>query len=171
VIYNNGVMTDIGGNDARGLNNIGQVVGELSTNGRFHAYLYSNGVLTDLGTLPAHDGSVAQGINDAGVVVGYSLLSNSNNPFGAFIYSNGVMRLLAENAYAFDVNNRGEIVGQTSNDGAFIYSNGRLQILNNLIRVDSGWYLVTAFAINDTGQIVGYGIVNNQMHGFLLTPQ
>ena len=54
---------------------------------------------------------------------------------------------------------------------AFLYSNGSMTDLNSLIDPASGWTLHYAFAINDSGQIVGTG--NNslrQAHAFLLTP-
>jgi len=43
--------------------------------------------------------------------------------------------------------------------------------LNNLISPDSGWTLKDATAINDNGQIVGYGDDGSgQARAFLLTP-
>ena len=43
--------------------------------------------------------------------------------------------------------------------------------LNSLIATNSGWTLQSANAINDNGQIVGYGInPSGQMDAFLLTP-
>ena len=35
---------------------------------------------------------------------------------------------------------------------------------------DSGWVLMDATAVNDAGQIVGYGSFNGQIRGFLLDP-
>lgn len=42
--------------------------------------------------------------------------------------------------------------------------------LDSLIDSKSGWVLDVAYGINDKGQIVGYGSVNGQSHGFILTP-
>jgi probable HAF family extracellular repeat protein len=43
--------------------------------------------------------------------------------------------------------------------------------LNNLIGAGSEWTLQYASAVNDNGQIVGYGINPlGQIHAFLLTP-
>jgi probable HAF family extracellular repeat protein len=57
-----------------GLNNSGQVVGGATTSPNDpltqHAFLYSNGQMTDLGVLPGYGRSQANGINDAGQVVG-----------------------------------------------------------------------------------------------------
>jgi hypothetical protein len=53
---------------------------------------------------------------------------------------------------------------------AFLYSGGVMTDLNTLIDPTSGWVLQTAQAINDSGQITGYGIIGGQTHAFLLTP-
>ncbi|HEY3701676.1 MAG TPA: hypothetical protein VGL32_05420, partial [Acidimicrobiales bacterium] len=42
--------------------------------------------------------------------------------------------------------------------------------LNSLIPAGSGWVLDQARAINDAGQIVGWGTINGHEHAFLLTP-
>jgi probable HAF family extracellular repeat protein len=42
--------------------------------------------------------------------------------------------------------------------------------LNTQIVANTGWTLVGARGINDSGQIIGYGFINSQVHGFLLTP-
>ena len=42
--------------------------------------------------------------------------------------------------------------------------------LNSLIDPGSGWGLYSAQAINDNGQIVGYGNFAGQTEAFLLTP-
>jgi probable HAF family extracellular repeat protein len=70
---------------------------------------------------------------------------------------------------ALDINNRGQIVGD-SNNRAFLYQDGSMYDLNSLIDPSSGWVLESASAINDSGQIVGYGINSlGQEHAFLLS--
>jgi probable HAF family extracellular repeat protein len=44
------------------------------------------------------------------------------------------------------------------------------EILGELIPRGSKWVLTAVQAINQRGQIVGYGTVNQQTHAFLLTP-
>ena len=59
---------------ASAINNNGQVVGASSTgstNLLTDAVLYSNGTITDLGSLGGSD-SEAEAVNDSGVVVGYA---------------------------------------------------------------------------------------------------
>jgi probable HAF family extracellular repeat protein len=41
------------------------------------AFLFENGVMTDLGTLPGDNQSIAQGINNRGQVAGYSAPDSS----------------------------------------------------------------------------------------------
>jgi hypothetical protein len=46
-----------------------------------------------------------------------------------------------------------------------------MQDLNDLIPANSGWVLINANAINDAGQITGYGTKGGHNYGFLLTPE
>lgn len=77
----NDLMQDLGtlgGNNswARGINNVGQIVGESDTVDRqTHAFVWENGVMTDLGTLGGANSSAAS-ISDSGVVVGWAETSS-----------------------------------------------------------------------------------------------
>ena len=66
-------VTAVAGQDsfARGINNLGQVVGSISVADSYHAFVYAGGSLTDLGTFGGET-STAFAINDAGQVVGTS---------------------------------------------------------------------------------------------------
>jgi probable HAF family extracellular repeat protein/T5SS/PEP-CTERM-associated repeat protein len=78
-------------------------------------------------------------------------------------------------SHALDINDTGQVVGNARNsisqNRAFLWENGQMKDLNNLIPAGSGWALVSAEAINQSGQIVGFGVINGQTHAFLLTPQ
>ena len=69
------------------LNDNGQVVSDARQgNGRDAAYLYENGVLQSLGFLPGHSQSDALGINNDGIIVGYSEVAPSKQDRHAFLY-------------------------------------------------------------------------------------
>src|SRR5205823_1755456 len=84
-----GQLPDSEHGEANAINDRGDVVGFAG----FHAFLYSQGDMTDLGTLGSVFGSsVAYGINNLGQVVGGTSLGAFNDTASAaFIYSDGVM--------------------------------------------------------------------------------
>jgi probable HAF family extracellular repeat protein len=80
---------------------------------------------------------------------------------------------------AFDINENGQVVGQTyfgdntfSGTYATLWQDGEMFDLNNLIAPNSDDFdiLERATSINNNGQIVGYGRLNNQRRAFLATP-
>jgi len=166
------------GSYAYAINNYGQIVGyTYNTDGRCHAYLYSGGLVTDLGSLGGS--SVATGINDKSQVVGSSSIRADVNQPHAFLYNDGVMKDLGtlggSNSYGNAINDNGEIVGysltQSGSERAFIYNAGAMQDLNSMLPLNSPWMLSEAWAINDLGQVVAWGSdSSNQTHALLLTP-
>ena len=66
------------GSEASGINDRGQVVGQSFDldSGEPHAFLWENGKMTDLGTLPGGSLSEALGINNRGQVVGWSITAS-----------------------------------------------------------------------------------------------
>ena len=64
---------------ATDINELGQVIGWSQTlSWETHAFLWENGIVTDLGTLPGAFESSALGINNRGQIVGRSLDEESN---------------------------------------------------------------------------------------------
>jgi len=200
-LYSNGIMQDLGtlpggiasfgvginDGDQKGKEknegeyreheNRAQVTGYSSTaGGSEHAFLYSNGTMRDLGTLPGGRFSAGYAINQAGQVTGYSEVPGGNAR--AFLYSNGTMRDLGtlpgtDDSFGEGINRSGMVVGFSTtfpDSRAFLYSNGTMQDLNGLIPSNSGWVLEFANAINDRGQITGSGTYAGETHAFLLTP-
>lgn len=152
----------------------GDVAGILTVGSQQHAAIWSNGSFTDLGTLPTGFNSQAFAINARGQVAGMASILQGNNALGrAFLYSNGVLVDLGTfggtQSTAWGINARGQIVGaaQTTNSNhAFLYSNGTLTDLGTL---DGSNGESTAFAINNSGDIVGISRANlaNGEHAFL----
>ncbi len=197
-LYSNGSMMDLGtlGSPQAGsgvpfsignaINNLGQVTGLTQTKTDWDptAFLYSNGVMQDIGTL---GGTYSEGtaINDEGQVVGSSG-GKGNGQDLAFLYSNGSMHDLGTLggglfSSASGINDSGEVVGVSdtgANNGfagtdAFVYIDGSMYNLNGLIgNADSAVWLTSAIAINDQGQIVAYGIDkgNHARYAYVLTP-
>jgi probable HAF family extracellular repeat protein len=124
-------MTDLGEGTGYGINNAGQVTG---SNG--HAFLYSQGQMTDLGTLPGYLDSTGYGLNDVGQVVGgaESLHAHLTSPH-VFLYSNGQMMDLGAGT-ASGINNTGQVTGNSAfsigEPHAFLYSNGQMTDLGTL---------------------------------------
>ncbi len=187
-IWSNGTMQSIPASNgltpfrAYAINNAGQVVGvALTASSAVHAYRLSHGTLTDFGTLTnLGRNSFANGINEAGVVVGNADVSASGSSSHAFIWfpdtgnKTDLNTLGGSNSIAYDINASGDVVGSSEVAGgtshAFIYTGGVMKDLNTLTS-GSGWTLQEARSINDSGQIVGYGLnPSNQPHAFLLTP-
>jgi probable HAF family extracellular repeat protein len=150
---------------AQGINNAGQVTGYAYTTNNIatHAFLYSDGTMTDLGTLPGGPYSYGQAINASGEVAGYAytniLAAN------AFIDINGQMTDLGTfggyNSAAYGINSAGQVVGYAQLPGnavshAFMYDGVHLNDLGTLGGSNS-----VATAINDAGQIAGYSDKGN----------
>ncbi|MDZ8262615.1 hypothetical protein [Nostoc sp. ChiQUE01b] len=181
-LYSNGTTTIINNNleenyIAYGINNRSQVVGIFGSPSR--AFLYDNGIITNIGTLPGDNYSSALDINDSGQMIGISGLSEGEN-ISTFLYSSStglqdIGRLSPTDLFIGQgINNLGQVVGysRTNDAGALLYSDNTLYNLNDLIAPgsDAGLTLTQAFDININGQIVGIGAVNNEFHAFLLTP-
>ena len=76
-------------------------------------------------------------------------------------------------SYAYGVNNLGQVVGSSGHPG-FLWQDGVMADLNDLIPAGSGWDIRVARAINDSGQIAGWGDLDlgqgSRNHAFLMTP-
>ncbi|MHC4637384.1 MAG: HAF repeat-containing protein [Planctomycetota bacterium] len=173
-LWENGEMADLGtlgGNYsiARAVNDSSQVVGYANS----RAFLWEDGIMTDLGTLGGSH-SYALGLNNAGQVVGYSENASVNNR--AFLWDNNTMTNLGtlggSVSYAYGINDANQVVGyskdSTGDNRAFLWENGVMTDLNTLLPEGAGWELLYASDINNNGQIVGYGYINNEKHAFLL---
>jgi probable HAF family extracellular repeat protein len=155
---------------AYGINDAGQVVGiSYTSSGSFRAFLYTNGVMQDLGGLdPTNIYSSAYGINNAGQVVGRSFSNFGPNGviYHAFLWnsSTGMQDLGAldapfdEDSYAYAINAAAQVVGNSYRSSphyprAFLWSSGtKMQDLGAL----PGDSYSEAHGINASGQVVGF---------------
>ncbi|HEV2703063.1 MAG TPA: hypothetical protein VGV09_15650, partial [Steroidobacteraceae bacterium] len=124
-LYSNGSMTapNIGpGAQAAGINNGGTIVGSFipspAQNDLFHAYVYVNGSVTDLGTLGGAQ-SFGNAINNAGQVTGTA--QTASGQLDAFLSSNGQMKdlgsLNGSGSIGYGINTLGQVVGTSNVDG------------------------------------------------------
>jgi probable HAF family extracellular repeat protein len=185
---------------ARSINASGVIVGAARNSGsqnramiwRPNGATYSQETIASPTSAP---GAVAYSINRAGEVVGYTGTR-------AFYYNSGTMTALdylgtgnqaqhndepGDEEYdyrhdaALDINDNGWIVGDSMvgngswraciwrKDAGGTY---RVTNLNSLISSGSGWVLYSAKAVNNRGQIVGYGsYAGSTRRAFLLTPR
>jgi len=147
------------------LNNFGSVVGdsEINSTTTYHAFRYTNGVMSDLGTLwpsSSSANSYAYGINDTGQVCGYSEVSGGGTR--AFRYTNGVMSNLGTlggvDSRGLAINASGQIVGYSSTTGSSPTFACRWNSGTNItnLGVLSGGTGSYGYGINDAGHVVGY---------------
>ena len=147
-----------------------------------HGFLWNGSTMKDLGTLPGGVTSLANSINTTGVVVGQSDGTRTGGHWHAVLWNTaGKIRDLGvirggSYSIAFSVNDDNVVVGygNLSNNAphAMVWtSTGGMKDLNSLIPSTSGWVLINANAINNVGQITGYGTKGGHNHAFLLTPR
>jgi len=159
------------------INSNGQIAGYSDVVGGslWHACLWEDDTITDLGTLPGTSKSIAQGINDKGQITGYSN-DYPRPPCLGFIYEDGVMDGIGslgqspDDTHPRSINNNGQIVGYSTTAAgdkhAFVYEDGNITDLGTL-----GGNTSEARSINDAGMIVGWAeTAEGDTHAVLWTP-
>jgi len=148
-----------------------------------HALLWENGKATDLGSLggTGHgNGIMAENLNNAGLVIGFSDLAGDAN-FHAFAWTreSGMMDLGTVsgdlNSAAIGSNDAGQVVGvsldASFNPRAFLRQGENLIDLNTLVPSGGSLYLATACSINAAGEITGIAFDSGgNVHGYLAVP-
>src|SRR5258706_5067537 len=131
-------VTDLGtlpggsASGAKAINVSGEITGWAFSNSTVSdAFLYSNGAMTNLGTLGGSSG-IGNGINKSGQVAGYS--TNGSGTYRAFLSGGGSLTDIGDlgggSAVAYAVNDAGQVVGSAvtaaGSNHPFLYSGGEV---------------------------------------------
>jgi probable HAF family extracellular repeat protein len=173
-----GHRTDFGAQYAMatGINDRGQVVGP--------GYVWENGAVTNLtGFAGAGTAAGTNAINLRGQIVGSAFVNGVEHPaLWRDSHDTNPVDLGLINTSQFTVatavNIADEVVGTSDpkcspceTARAWLWRAGAITPLDQLIPAGTGWSALTeADGINDQGQIVGAGIHNGAVHGFVMTP-
>lgn len=152
---------------ARGINNVGQVVGSFTRAGSTIGFLYSDGIFSHI-DVPGAAITMPSGIDSAGRVVGFYLAGGFNSH--GFLYAGGVFSPLdvpgASATRALGISDAGQVVGtftDTSGDHGFLYDGTAFTAIDVPAAVSTA-----ATGINNAGEIVGtYTDTGSRVHGFL----
>lgn len=148
---------------AKGINDAGQIVGQYRpTSDATHAFRWQPGTLYDLGHTTTGVGSQAYGVNSLGNVVVDADLGVPPNWYHtthAMLWGGGTLTdcsLLASDvslSHASAINDHNQVAGTYKVD-AFLWQNGSMKDLG-----PGG-----GNAINDSGNVAGYALVNGSSH-------
>jgi len=181
VLYSHGAVSNLGTQaTVCGLNNLGQAVGFLTfPNNIHHAFLYSDGTMTDLGY--TYYSGEAEAINDSGLIVGHSFDTNGGQ---SYFCTGGQWQKLpllpgCDRSSPSSINNLGNVAGLNYAAGsggfgeAYFYSGGA--ILNLGLPIPFSFTMsddLRLTSINNRNQIVGSytqepSTGDSELHGFL----
>ena len=152
------------------LNERGQIVGSSESGVRnkesgalaWHAVLWQNGTLTDLGALPEFPESRAADVNERGQVVGEAIYDSGGHTYytAPFLWQRGKMTELPGTedrgtvAFASAIGDRGDVVGgwidlESGDKHALLWRNGRVTQLEPIQGSSR------ATDVNSSGLVVG----------------
>lgn len=154
---------------AYGINNAGQVTGELASSDEARAFVWAAGVLTPLATLGGP--GTGRAISSNGLVAGYAIPGGEPQAFlhdGSGLVPLGTLGGTRSTAHG--VNAAGQVTGQSTNTAgefrAFVYSGGSMADIGTL-----GGDFAYGAGINNAGHVVGESSLNTEpvpdVHAFL----
>lgn len=174
------LLDTLGGSDswAGHINNNGLVSGHAdSVSSDMLPCIWQDNTVTQLQMLSGYTRGQSNYSNDLGQIVGRCLDTYGNNRASLWNSVTGAPIDLGvlqgkTSSQAKAINKFGQIVGFSYSGGALratLWQNNILYDLNTMLPENSGWELLRAEDINDSGQIVGTGLYNGQQKTFVLT--
>jgi uncharacterized membrane protein len=171
------------GNIAQAANNAGQVVGYTDNQINSAAWIWQNGIVDSLPSLPnaIRPASWAYSINNNAEIVGVYSDPQQGTIQDAALWKNGELSILTtptgtQFGIGYDINDAGYVVGAAYVPGAqhtaaILWDPvGTPYVLNDLVDNLQGLSLETAVAINNRKQIAGNAYdAQGIQHGFVLT--
>ncbi len=187
LLYQNGTLTDLGGipnsgdpsgvsanSEAQAINDAGVIVGDGDTEvspGVFedHAFVFSNGAYSTLGTLNNTTFSYAAGINNSNQIIGYSTYAPGLFDVHAFLHTGTGLLTAGDDlgtfggadSFADYINDSGRVLGVAQDaSGAFlpfVYQGSGLLSLNDFVPASSGLSNLLFYGLNNNNQILGSG--------------
>lgn len=144
-------------------------------------YDVNTGVLQSIGVLPGMTSTIAFDISNGGHVVGSSSQNGANGMPFLWTAGGGMTAIPlpvgTTQGSARGVNASGWTVGTASSAFAipFLWDGNQTYRIQDLLPANSGWDLATntsssALGISDNGYIVGTGVFNGQVRGYVLVP-
>jgi probable HAF family extracellular repeat protein len=186
LLWHEGILTNLeetlGLSAVGDINNSGHLAGTISVEGNWHAAIWGDARLIDLGTL---GGLISFGIhvNDLGHVVGSSERApGGDRRFYPFFWDGGQLMDVrattgqnASNSSTYTLNNCDEIllIGDGPSRGTEYYlyqTGGRFRPVRGVTRPHSDWVSLSPRKINDRGQVVGVGTLYGLRRPFLMSP-
>ncbi|MCH7700543.1 MAG: hypothetical protein IID37_02535 [Planctomycetes bacterium] len=160
---------------ARDVNDDGVVVGYYVVESGLRAFIWQQGVLTELeNTLGGGESIAAYAISDTGFISGVATGADGLSSTMRYDLRTGEMIDLGGNLAAIDVNDRGDAVGPSIVDGnrqiPALYMDNQVIPLGDYLPIE--YWLCTPWTINNYGWIVGeaYDADFTTIWGWLLVP-
>ena len=151
------------------INNNGAITGlTQNNNSEWRAYVWENGVMTDIGLETDIYYSAVHGINESGSIAGGRKLISSNQEVAFIRVGTTITDINGDSGssawtWAYDINNNNQVTGYEITPTerlAMIYHNGSITYIANTL----GGQRAESKAINDAGHVVGFAFDSANSH-------